>query len=170
MLSNLSIQKTRLLPAFVLLSVCLNAAAQTSIDLSAFNKKGKAKVEHSQAMLKVTWPASDSTRGNIVLNMQEGSPLISTLQLIEGKKTNNIVSHVDPSFVLTICKRYLVSQNRWNIFFDRVNLMPYTVHRVELKKKSVSVRSAGSRTIIKIGTVSAAHFTGDLEITLYNGS
>ncbi|MHA4844227.1 hypothetical protein ACX0G7_08690 [Flavitalea antarctica] len=170
MFCTFSIGKTSCLAAFFLLRFCLNTAAQSGIDLSAFNKKGKAKVEYSHAIVKVTWPASDSTRGNIVLDMQEGSPLINTLQLIKGNKINNIVRHVDPSFVLTIGKRDLVSQNGWNIFFDRVNLKPYTVHRVELKKKSVSVRSAGSRTIIKIGTVSAAHFTGDLEITLYNGS
>jgi hypothetical protein len=170
MFRNLLIRKTTWLPVILLLSASLNAGAQSVIDLSAFNKKGKTKVVNTGSLINVTWPASDSTLGKIVLDLREGSPLIDAMQLIKGKKINNVVTHVDPSFILTIGKRDLVSQNGWNIFFDKVHLKPFTVHAVELRKKSVAIRSAGSRTIIKIGTVSAAHFSGDLEITLYNGS
>jgi hypothetical protein len=163
-------RKTKWLPAFFLVFVYLNAGAQSVIDLSAFNKKGKAKVVSSGSMINLSWPASDSTVGKIVIDLREGSPLIDALQLIKGKKINNIVSHVDPSFILTIGRRDLVSQNGWNIFFDKVPLKPFTVHPVVIRKKSVAISSAGSRTIIKVGTLSAAHFSGDLEITLYNGS
>ncbi|MET0300073.1 MAG: hypothetical protein ABW036_09940, partial [Flavitalea sp.] len=70
-------------------------------------------------------------------------------------------------FVLTIGKRDLVSQNGWNIFFDRVPTKPFRSHKVEFQKKSVAIISEGNRTVLRIGSVSAPAFTGDLEITVY---
>ncbi|HTE23490.1 CehA/McbA family metallohydrolase domain-containing protein [Flavitalea sp.] len=161
---------TKWLPAILIFCGWPDANAQTGIDLSGFNKKGKARVVNQGNLVSVSWPASETEQARIVIDQREGFPLIDALQLIRGKKIINITQQVDPSFILTIGKRDLVSQNGWNIFFDKVPLKPFTVHPVLIKKGSIAVRSAGSRTIIKIGSLSAAHFSGDLEITLYNGS
>ncbi|MBC7887266.1 MAG: hypothetical protein H7Z13_05210, partial [Ferruginibacter sp.] len=157
------------LPAIFILCSCA-VSAQNIVDLSGFNKKGKAKVESQGSLVSVSWPASDTERARILIDNREGFPLIDALQLIRGKTIINVTQHVDPSFILTIGRRDLVSQNGWNIFFDRVPLKPFTVHPVLIQKKSIAITSSGSRTIIKIGQLSAAHFSGDLEITLYNGS
>ncbi|RYY14137.1 MAG: hypothetical protein EOO04_30715 [Chitinophagaceae bacterium] len=170
MFNNLSSQVTKWLTAFFIFYSCGGLNAQTGVDLSDFNKKGKAKVATTGNLVNVSWPASDSTQGRVVLDMGGESALINALQIIKGRQVNTVTSNVDPSFILTIGKRDLVSQNGWNIFFDRVPLKPFTVHPVVISKNSIAVRSSGSRTIITIGKLSAAHFSGDLEITLYNGS
>ena len=118
----------------------------------------------------ISWPAGNGAVAHILLDMRAGAPLISALQLTEGKKIRSITKAVDPSFILTIGKRDLVSQNGWNIFFDKVPQKPFSVHKVVLTKNYISVRSNGSRKIITIGDVSAADFSGKLEITLFEGS
>ncbi len=55
-------------------------------------------------------------------------------------------------------------------FFDKVPLKPHESYTVNFVKDSVTVRSEGAHTIIRISKMYAATFSGVLEITLYNGS
>ena len=146
------------------------AKAQVQVDLSGMSSNGAQAVATKKNILNITWPTGDNEQGKIIFNLQKGKPLFSSIQLIGFGKVKEIGASLDPVFLLTVGKRDLVSQNGWNIFFDKTNKLPHTTYKVVFDKKTVSVISAGSRTIIKIGNVKAGSFAGVIEITLYNGS
>jgi len=108
--------------------------------------------------------------GKIILNLDNKEPLFNSIEIVQKGITKEIVKNVDPVFLLTVGKRDLISQNGWNIFFDKVPLKPHESFKVNLTKKDAVVSSAGARTIIKISGVQAQDFKGWLEITLYNGT
>jgi hypothetical protein len=114
----------------------------------------------------ITWPAGDSQQGKVVLDLSPSQPLFKSISL--GGKV--ITENVDPAFVMTVGRRDLQSQNGWNIFFDKVPNKPHQTYPLVLMKNAVKVRTEGSRTVVSVGTVSAAHFSGQLEITFYDGS
>lgn len=120
-------------------------------------------------LVSVVWPAGNNNSGKLVLNLKNGEPLFSNVALGNKGKYNKVIENVDPQFVLTEGKRDLISQNGWNIFFDKVPLKPHQSYKVGFNKKGIAVSSAGTRTVIKIGGVEAPNFKGNLEITLYNG-
>ncbi|RYF94999.1 MAG: hypothetical protein EOO02_23390, partial [Chitinophagaceae bacterium] len=153
---------------FILFSMLpLLAGAQLKPDVSGFKKSSNAAWSVRGNELILNWPVSNQQKGRVVIDMTEGTPLIKALQLVKGKKVSDITTNVDPAFVLTVGKRDLVSQNGWNIFFDRVPTKPFKSHKVEFTKKSVAILSEGNRTVLRIGSVSAPAFTGDLEITVF---
>jgi hypothetical protein len=96
-------------------------------------------------------------------------PLFSSIQLSKGGIYQQVIKDVDPQFILTEGKRDLISQNGWNIFFDKVPLKPHHSYKIDFHKKAINVNSKGTRTIITIPGLEAPNFKGDLEITLYNG-
>ncbi len=153
-----------------LLLISFISQAQTPVDLSKFKKNNGAQVSTSANRLEVSWPVQNKEQGKIILNLDQNSPLFASLQLTQGGTTKEIAVALDPAFVLTVGKRDLISQNGWNIFFDKTHKKPHQAYLVELNKRQASVRSQGSRTIIRISEVKAASFQGDLEITLYHGS
>ncbi|MCL4638576.1 MAG: hypothetical protein M5Z89_06255 [Olivibacter sp.] len=145
--------------------------AQTpTVNRQKFDKKAGADLNYRNEILAIKWPAGDNHYGQVELNMQGGKPLFSRILLTKGKVSKLISSNLDPSFLLTIGKRDLVSQNGWNIFFDKVPQKPYNTHEVKLEKSDVTVETIGSRTVVKISSLKADRFSGDLEITFYNGS
>ena len=146
------------------------ATAQVSVELSGYDKKSGVQVKQDKNLLTIKWPAGSNEQGQVVIDLQNEKPLISRLHLRSSGKLREIGIGLDPVFLLTIGKRDLVSQNGWNIFFDKPNKLPYTTHSVELQKKSVNVKTEGSRTVIAINEITADRFKGDIEITLYNGS
>jgi hypothetical protein len=149
---------------FIFLSVF--SKAQTWINLKDYNKNGKAKIVVEDNMLTAAWPAGENESGKLILDLSNNNPLFKSIQL----NNKEIMSGVDPAFILTIGKRDLVSQNGWNIFFDKVPLKPHQSYVVQFEKDSVNVRTEGVHTIIRISKMYAATFSGALEITLYNGS
>lgn len=86
------------------------------VDLSAFDKKSAATATVNGNALEVSWPTGDNVKGRIILDLQTGTPLIKTLQVGKAGSFKDIAGSLDPSFILTIGKRDLVSQNGWNIF------------------------------------------------------
>lgn len=142
------------------------AVAQVKADLKAFKPgNGTAAVQRGQ-LLEISWPAGHSDNGKIVLDLTPDRPLFKEITL--GNK--QVSANVDPAFVLTVGKRDLLSQNSWNIFFDKVPNRPHQSYPLSIKRNTASVKTEGSRTIVSIGPVAAETFTGTLEITLYNGS
>ena len=101
------------------------------------------------------------------LDLSKDKPLFKS---IPGTSTKVIAKNIDPAFILTIGKRDLVSQNGWNIFFDKVPLKPHQSYIVNLSKDSAAIITKGAHTIIRIYNMQAASFNGALEITVYNGS
>ncbi|WP_240410034.1 CehA/McbA family metallohydrolase domain-containing protein [Flavisolibacter nicotianae] len=148
----------------------LVAGAQLRVDLSGFNPKGEAKANVQKEGLSINWPVGGNERGRLHINLQKGQPLFSSIQQTKKGAWKEIASNLSPSFLLTVGKRDLVSQNGWNIFFDKTNKLPSKTFTVDLEKQRAAVISQGSRTVVKISRVEAGTFNGDLEITVYNGS
>ncbi|MGM9509034.1 hypothetical protein ACS5NO_14965 [Larkinella sp. GY13] len=146
------------------------ARAQVPVDLSKFTKSGPTTVSQQGNDLVVTWPAVGKEKGRLVINLAADKPLFSHIQLSKVGKFSEIATDLNPAFVLTVGKRDLVSQNGWNIFFDKTNRLPHKAYTVELAKRSASVSTIGSRTVLRIGEVAAASFKGAIEITVYQGS
>jgi len=146
------------------------AQAQVVVDLSEYQKKNGAKVTSTDGRLEVSWPVKKAEKAKLILNLNQGRPLFTSMQLTRRGAFKEIAASLNPAFILTIGKRDLISQNGWNIFFDKTNKRPHQSYPVRLNKRAASVRTAGSRTIIRIDKVQAATFKGALEITLYNGS
>lgn len=145
-------------------------SAQNSVNLKNFDNRGEAAVSYNQKILKVKWPAGNNSFGSVDFDLQKGKPLFKSIALIKGTSQKVISADLDPAFLLSIGKRDLMSQNGWNIFFDKVPMRPYKTFNVDLKKSSASVKTVGSRTIVTISSLSADRFSGNLEITFYNGS
>ena len=160
----------RFVLVIILLTILCRLTAQMPVSLTNFSNKNGAEVKILNNTLSVSWPVNKKKRGHLVLDLKESQPLFQSINLIENGSSKSIVKDVDPVFLLTVGKRDLVSQNGWNIFFDKVPLKPFTSHLVILDKKDVAVSSAGSRTTITISEIAAPDFKGTLEITLYNGS
>ena len=150
----------------VFLFLTLYAKTQPNVDLSNYNQKGEAKISIKENVLTATWPTGKSESGKLLLDLSKGKPLFKSIQL--GNK--EIAAGLNPAFILTIGKRDLISQNGWNIFFDKVPLKPHESYVVNFEKDSAIVRTEGAHTIIRITKMYASTFGGALEITLYNGS
>jgi hypothetical protein len=144
--------------------------AQVKTSLKNFSNKNGATAKVNGNILSVSWPAGNNKTGQLVIDLTAQQPLFKSLALQEGSRNNLIASGLDPVFLLTVGKRDLVSQNGWNIFFDKVPNKPFTSNPVELNKQAAAVTSIGTRTVISIDSLKAPGFTGALEITLYNGS
>ncbi|MES2456912.1 MAG: hypothetical protein V4594_15265 [Bacteroidota bacterium] len=145
-------------------------SAQVKADLKNFNPKNEAVVSQQSSLLEVKWPAGNGGTGKVVFDLRASKPLFQLIALGKGTVQKTISTDVDPAFLLSIGKRDLLSQNGWNIFFDKVPQKPFKTHPVELKKTSAAVKSIGSHTIVTIGNLHSDRFDGVLEVTFYNGS
>lgn len=155
---------------FSLLLVCLISAiicdGQNNVDFKSYSKNSGTKVSSVNNLLTATWPTGKNDFAKLVLDLSKDKPLFKSIQL----KNIEVAADIDPVFILTIGKRDLVSQNGWNIFFDKVPQKPYASYKINFDKRSASVISVGSRTVIRIAGMKATAFNGALEIILYNGS
>lgn len=160
----------RLTPCIILwlLFIAANANAQ-NVSLKNFNAKSGVSVKTGHSDLAVTWPAGEGSKGRMTLNLENSKPLFRSIQLGKNEKYQDIITDADPQFILTEGKRDLISQNGWNIFFDKVPLKPHHSYKVNFNKGNIKVSTSGSRTVIAIDGLEAPHFKGSLEITLYNG-
>src|SRR5687767_7423092 len=111
--------------------------AQQRVTLNNFNKKNGADVKITKDRFTVSWPAGRHEKGQLVLNLEKSKPLFTSLAL----SSKTIVSDLDPVFLLTVGKRDLVSQNGWNIFFDRVPLKPFKSYRIAFDRQNANVSS-----------------------------
>jgi hypothetical protein len=157
---------------FVLFALLVHfgVTAQVAVDLSNYNSKSGTQVSVKNDLLQIAWPTGNSEQAKLVLNLAKDGALFQQMQLTEKGQFATIATQLDPAFILTIGKRDLVSQNGWNIFFDKTAYLPHTSYVVQLNKQRAKVVSDGTRTCITIGNVQAAHFTGNIEITVYKGS
>lgn len=144
--------------------------AQFKLKTKQFNHKGEATITSQNQLIEITWPAGQQQFGKVQFDLSPSSPLFKRIAL--GTKTGfrTISEDLDPAFLLSIGKRDLLSQNGWNIFFDKVPLRPFKTFPVLLKKTGIAVKSIGSRTVVTIGSLTADRFSGELEVTFYNGS
>src|SRR5687767_10006035 len=111
--------------------------AQQRVTLNNFNRKNVADVKITKDQFTVSWPAGKNEKGQLVLNLDKSKALFKSL----GLSSKTIVSDLDPVFLLTVGKRDLVSQNGWNIFFDRVPLKPFKSYRIAFDRQNANVSS-----------------------------
>lgn len=140
--------------------------AQLKVNTTQFDRKNQAALKIDKGILEISWPTGTDGTGKVQFNMEKGQPLFKSIAL--GAKV--VSTELDPAFLLSIGKRDLISQNGWNIFFDKVPLKPFRSYEIQLEKNAFSVLSEGSRTIVRISSLRADSFKGDLEVTFYNGS
>lgn len=155
---------------FALLLVNIIAKGQLPVDLSGLQKNSGAVATVRNNLLDISWQAGKTEKARLLINLDQQQPLFKSIQLTSQGVFKEIAAGLDPAFIITLGKRDLVSQNGWNIFFDRVPLKPYQAYPVQVEKRSARVTSNGSRTQIIISQVAAASFSGDIEITVYKGS
>lgn len=153
---------------FWLLSV--TAWSQVPVDLSKHAANGRTTVVQQGTNLVLSWPATGNQTGRLVIDLARGKPLFGHIQLSKAGRFQEIATGLDAAFVLTVGKRDLISQNGWNIFFDKTNKLPHKAYAVDLTKRAASVTTAGTRTVVRVSSVQAASFSGAIEITVYNGS
>src|ERR1700754_2267623 len=120
------------------------------VDLKAFDKTSGVFVKADKNELLVRWPSGNQDKAQLLLSLDKGSPLFKSISGVKNNSTTEIINGLDPVFLLTVGKRDLVSQNGWNIFFDKVHLKPHKTHLVEFDKKSAKVITKGASTIISI--------------------
>lgn len=144
--------------------------AQLKLNTTQFNQKGEAAVTSQNNLVEITWPTGEQQFGKVQFDLSGTKPLFKRIALGSKAAPVTISEDLDAAFLLSIGKRDLMSQNGWNIFFDKVPLRPFKTFPVELKKKSIAVKTIGSRTVVTIGNLSADRFSGVLEVTFYNGS
>jgi len=142
-----------LVTVFILLHI--SSQAQTDINLRDYNKNSEAKISVNNNILSATWPTGKNEYAKLVLDLSKGKPLFKSIQL----RNKEIAAGLDPAFILTIGKRDLISQNGWNIFFDKVPLKPHESYTVNFEKDSASVISEGDHTIIHISKMYASTFS-----------
>src|ERR1700754_2725279 len=125
------------------------------------------------AQTTVDWPAGKGTIGRLVLGLKPDEALFRRVEMVKNASVRTCLRDADPMFLLRVGTRDLVTQNGWNIFFDKVPLKPYKNYMVKLIKGGVKVMRQRARTVVRIGvmeTVDTAVFRGWLEITLYHGA
>jgi hypothetical protein len=163
--------KRLIIVVLVYLSNVSTGSAQISqVNTQEFNRTSGVTATYSKSILKIAWPAGNNNYGQVDLNMENGKPLFSRLLIGTAGNTKLVSTDLDPAFLLTIGKRDLISQNGWNIFFDKVPQKKYKTYNVELEKSAATVKTVGSRTVVTISSLKADRFSGNLEITFYNGS
>lgn len=156
--------------SLLIVSFC-SLQAQVKVDLKNFNKKSGASAVAKGDQIIISWPAGPNKTGKVVFDLTAGQPVFKSITVQERNKNHIIASAIDPAFILTVGKRDLVSQNGWNIFFDKVPNKPFKAYKVEIDKRApAAVQSTGERTTVRLGSLTAPGFTGTLEVTLYNGS
>lgn len=147
-----------------------SAKAQSLVNTSQYNKKSKTTLAIADSIISISWPTGNDNYGKMLLDLSTNNPLFKAISIGNKTSLKNLANNIDPAFILTVGKRDLVSQNGWNIFFDKVPLKPHESYVVNLSKDSASVITEGEHTIIRIYNMHADSFSGALEITLYNGS
>ncbi|HWV32241.1 MAG TPA: hypothetical protein VN038_21415 [Dyadobacter sp.] len=156
---------------FVFLSmVGLNLQAQVPVDLKGLDKKSGIQATVSGAMLHIEWPAGNEETAKVSIDLNKSNPLIGSLGIGSKEKQYTIAENLDPAIILAVGKRDLVSQNGWNIFFDKTAYQKYQSYAVKLDKTDVKVTSNGSRTEVTVNGAKAGPFSGSIQFTLYNGS
>ncbi|WP_035333695.1 hypothetical protein [Dyadobacter crusticola] len=160
------------LKALLLLTLLSMGIVQGQIkpDTRQFDQKGEATIATRKDLVEITWPAGEGKFGQVQFDLSASRPLFKRIALGSKAAPVTISEDLDAAFLLTVGKRDLMSQNGWNIFFDKVPSRPFETFPIVLKKSGISVKSIGSRTVVSIGSLSADRFSGALEVTFYNGS
>ncbi len=147
----------------------LLSTAQIPVTLPDNLEENDTKLNYNGKNLEITWPLANTNQARIVLNLEHGKPLFHTMGIVEKGNLIEVVRDLNPVFIINVGKRTLKPENGWTIFFDKVPERPYTSHVLKFDKKNLKITKGGQRTKILIEEITAPDFTGNIEITIYNG-
>lgn len=157
--------------ALILLVLGYTANAQSPVDLSQFDQGKDIHATVDNDHLHITWETGKASQGQMDINLKKGEPLFNQIQLQkENGGFQTIAENLDPVFILTVGERDLKPRTGWTIFFDNPWQRPYKTFRAQLMKEKTTVISKGSRIHIRISSIIAGSFSGDVVITLFNGT
>jgi hypothetical protein len=164
-----------LLALLLTLSMAGPTLAQVNIDLSEYRAgSGISVVAMGTNALRIDWPASQTSRAEMIVDLRPDQPLIQSLSLAEnGQPAKVIATQLDPVTTLTIGerdKKKFEESYKGMVFFENPRQKPYAIHTITLIKRRVRVTSDGSRVTVSVGEVSAGSFRGDLRFTFYPNS
>ncbi|MEJ7768504.1 MAG: hypothetical protein WKF89_11880 [Chitinophagaceae bacterium] len=161
----------KIILSLLVLNVSLLSVAQIPVDISRYNKQNGTTLTLKGDMLDVTWPAGNSQKCRVIINLKKDEPLFSKISMTSGGSFKDIAANMDPAFLLTVGSRTLSpASGGWDVFFDRVPTRPYKSYTVAFQKSNATVTSEGQHTTIRVAEINAASFKGAIEVTLYNGS
>ncbi len=155
---------------FYTLLIIAIAHAQIPVSLPKNPQENETKLNLIKDKLEITWPTDNENFGQIILDLNEGKPLFSSINMGKPDRLIQINKNLDPVFMLDVGKRILKPENGWTIFFDKVPTRPYKSYVLDFNKKNLKIIKKGTRTLIQLGELSAPDFNGSLEITIYNNS
>ncbi|MSU66198.1 MAG: hypothetical protein EXS38_08895 [Opitutus sp.] len=168
----------KLLLSSLLCALTVVRAAQppptvASVDLSGWSASSSATVREDPGLLQLNWPISSTEQGEIVFNLTDGRPLLERLAVAPttnpaGRAT--LMQRVDPVTLLRVGSRDMAAPAGWVAFFDNPPLRAYQSIPVTLKKTRAAITSAGNRTVVRIGDVTAGSFSGAIEFTVSRNS
>src|SRR5687768_3312789 len=110
---------------FLLIFSFFTLKAQIKADLKNFSRQNGTTAIVKGDVLSVSWPAGKSKTGKLIFDLSAQKPIFKSIELQEGGRNHQIASALEPAFILTVGKRDLISQNGWNIFFDKVPNKPF---------------------------------------------
>ena len=159
----------------LVISSCLLAqplvASRAIVDLSAFRTNPNLAVEEGSEGLVVTWKISDLESGRMVVNLDDGHPLVESLGLATtGREPQVILRRIDPVVLLTVGERDLTNPAGWVAFFDNPPLRAYRTFALTIQKRIIRVASKGARTILTLDEVAAGSFRGKFQFTFFRDS
>jgi hypothetical protein len=149
------------------------AAAEPTVDFSAYRIDCGIAVRHLGNEIRVSWP-SEKGMGYLTLDLRPEQPLIRSMGLgaKNGDSAKALIENADPVTFLLVGSRQAPpdrppGMSVFNVFFDTPATRPFESYRSQLELKRVRVASQGGRATISIGDVTIGPFTGELRLTFY---
>jgi hypothetical protein len=138
-------------------------AAETRVDLSAYDPSSEVRIRRERDELVASWPMQGGKRGHVSFSLDPRRPLIRSLG---GERT--ILRDVDPAGVVTVGTRDLKPAG-WTVFFDNPRQRPYEAFPLVLGRDSLRVVTEEGRTSVVLAGASAGPFAGEYRFTFYPG-
>jgi hypothetical protein len=149
---------------------------QVDVDLSGYAADCGVVIRRDDDRLDIVWPLGDGDKGQLILHLKSGAPLIELLGILPSgaEPVRTLASRVEPQVWLTVGSRKTPPgqppDRPWFVFFDKPADRPHEVYRSQLIANRVRVSGRGRRATVAISELAAGPFTGSLEMTVYAGS
>src|SRR5262245_19370874 len=121
----------------VLLTAPSTVAAETPIDLSAYQADCKVRVQGWNGHLRIAWPSSDGDNSEVTLDLSGQRPLIESMATRTGSSdAATIMTALDPIWFLTVGERRASDEKppdqKWEVFFDNPHRRPHEIFTSKL--------------------------------------
>lgn len=148
-----------------LLALALCGASQDiSVDLTRYAPDCGVAVVHKDQTLRASWAAPDG-RCTAAFKLASGGPVFQSIGIGDAE----LARDVKPAYTVTVGSRVTKPNERY-VFFDKPASRPNQAHPATWALRSCRVESAGRRVAITFPGLSAGPFSGDLVVTIFDGS